>query len=70
MKKITEHCSKCHSTDLWQGYDVMIPLEKLHNGTITDDDYADGSYNDYVWCTGCEDECMETYTKEVEGEEG
>ena len=48
----------------------MIPLEKLHNGTITDDDYADGTYNDYVWCTSCEDECMETYTKEIEGEEG
>ena len=66
MKKITEHCSKCHSTDLWQGYDVMISLERLHDDDLGLDDYADGSYNDYVWCTGCDDECMKTYTKEVE----
>ena len=66
MYKITEHCSKCHSTDLWQGYDVMISLERLHDDDLGLDDYADGSYNDYVWCTGCDDECMETYTKEVE----
>jgi len=69
MKKITEHCSECHSTDLWQGYDAMIPLEKLHDDTITGDDYADGSFNEYVWCNGCDDECMDTYTKEVPCEE-
>ncbi len=69
MYKITEHCSKCHSTDLWQGYDVMISLERLHDDDLGLDDYADGSYNDYVWCTGCDDECMETYTKEIPCEE-
>jgi hypothetical protein len=65
MKNITEHCEECHGTDLWQGFDVMIPLEKLHDGTLTGDDYADGSFNEYVWCNGCDDECMGTYTKEV-----
>ena len=69
MYKITEHCEECHSTDLWQGYDVMISLEKLHNDDLGLNDYVDGSYNDYVWCNGCDNECMKTYTKEILCEE-
>ena len=69
MYKITEHCSECDSTDLWQGYDVMIPLEMLHADTLTVNEYSDGSYNSYVWCNGCDDECMGTYTKEIPCEE-
>ena len=68
MKKITEYCSKCHSTDLWGGYDLMLSLKDYNDHTLTLEDYQDGSFNEYTWCTQCDDECMETYTKEQDDE--
>ena len=53
---ITERCAECGSEDLYQGYDVMLPLEKLHNNTLELDDYLDGSFNEYVYCMNCGDE--------------
>ena len=66
MKKIIERCDECGGQDLYQGYDVMLPLTNLHNNTLTLNHYADGSFNTYVFCMDCDtDVGTTTETEEI-----
>jgi len=49
-------CKECGSSNLEGGYDVMLPLNKE---TLELSDYCEGTFNEYVWCHGCDNECME-----------
>lgn len=55
MKEKISRCVDCGSTDLHQGYDIMIPLNKEPLELL---DFLDGEYNDFIWCCDCEDECQ------------
>ena len=55
MSRYKTICKKCGSSDLEGGYDVMLPLNKE---SYELSDYLDGSFNEYVYCHGCGDECM------------
>ena len=52
-KTYTTRCEDCGSTDLHQGYDIMLPLNK---DLLELEDFLDGEYNDFIWCNGCDNE--------------
>jgi hypothetical protein len=66
MKKIKETCAECGSDNLWQGYDVMLPLKMVHDDTLTLNEYSDGSFNEYIVCMNCDADEPETIVEEVD----
>lgn len=51
--KYYDTCAECGSNDVFQGYDVMMPINKK----ATIDHYKNGEYSGYFWCNNCGEEC-------------
>ena len=47
-------CDTCGSTEVSQGYNLMLPINQSSYGLL---DYVDGEWDDYYWCSECQDDC-------------
>jgi hypothetical protein len=61
-----EVCEHCGSDELFRGYDVTLPINKV----LEISDFLQGEWNDYTFCVNCKEECYETVEIERDNDNG